>query len=284
MPNRPSPPPSWRPPARRRRSGCRLAGRRPGRTPRACSCSASSPAASSSSARDSRSSDVAAEGIRPGQAVGGHQRPRDPRAATPARRWLQAAVDRVQVLLDDPQRQVVVALGREHVAQPGDVVAAELAVARRRALGLDQPLRLEEPDLRDGDVREVRPELGQHLTDAHERPRGADAAPAAPTAPPPHQSARSPAVAAARKTRRNLPICTSSPPASGGVVDALAVEVGAVEAADVADGEGGAVADELGVPAGDRDVVEEDVALGVAADGREVGVEQEAAAGVRPAA
>ena len=86
--------------------------------------------------------------------------------------------------------------------------------------------------------------------------------------------------APARNTRRYLPICTSSPPASAGGVDALAVEVGAVEAADVADDEAAALADELRVPAGHGHVVEEDVALRVAAGGRDVGVEQEAAAGV----
>src|SRR6185369_5191568 len=50
-----------------------------------------------------------------------------------------------------------------------------------------------------------------------------------------------------------------------GRVDALAVEVGAVEAADVPHGEALGVrrAQELGMPAGDCHVVEEDVALRV---------------------
>src|SRR5919199_2090209 len=47
-------------------------------------------------------------------------------------------------------------------------------------------------------------------------------------------------------------------------LDPDAVEEGAVQAAEVLDLERGAVAEELGVPPGDRDVVEEDVARRVA--------------------
>src|SRR5947209_58972 len=50
--------------------------------------------------------------------------------------------------------------------------------------------------------------------------------------------------------------------AQGGGLDALAVDVGAVEAADVADGERAALAVELGVAPGHGHVVEEDVAVG----------------------
>ena len=50
------------------------------------------------------------------------------------------------------------------------------------------------------------------------------------------------------------------------LLDPLTVDVGAVQAADVADGEHpAAVPAELHVPAGDGDVVEEDVALRMAA-------------------
>ena len=52
--------------------------------------------------------------------------------------------------------QEVVALLGEDPAQPGDVVVVELPVARRRALGVEQPLALEEADLRDRDVGELR--------------------------------------------------------------------------------------------------------------------------------
>src|SRR3954447_24774675 len=66
----------------------------------------------------------------------------------------------------------------------------------------------------------------------------------------------------------------------GGDVDRLAVDVGAVQAADVVHGEAAALAVELHVPPADGDVVQEDVAVGVPAGGGDLLVEQEAAAGV----
>src|SRR3954471_24166469 len=65
----------------------------------------------------------------------------------------------------------------------------------------------------------------------------------------------------------------------GGDVDRLAVDVGAVEAAHVVHGEAAALAVELHVPAADRHVVEEDVAVGVPAGRGHVLGEQEAAGG-----
>src|SRR5690606_35154535 len=67
------------------------------------------------------------------------------------------------------------------------------------------------------------------------------------------------------------------------LLDALAVHIRAVEAAHVAHRElAAAVAVELDVTARDRDVVEEDVALGMAAGGGQVLVEPVAAALVGP--
>ena len=57
-------------------------------------------------------------------------------------------------------------------------------------------------------------------------------------------------------------------------VDPVAVHVGAVEAAHVADRERLAAAVELRVAAGDRDVVEEDLAVGVATGLDDVRVEE----------
>src|SRR5690348_916304 len=48
--------------------------------------------------------------------------------------------------------------------------------------------------------------------------------------------------------------------------DPLSIEVGAVETADVVDGEGGAIVVHLGMPAGHGDVIEKDVAVRVTAD------------------
>src|SRR5450755_2547398 len=59
-----------------------------------------------------------------------------------------------------------------------------------------------------------------------------------------------------------------------GLVDAFAADVGAVQAAAVAQGEAGVGAQEFGVLAGDGDVVQEDVAAGVAAGGDAVLGEQ----------
>jgi hypothetical protein len=67
------------------------------------------------------------------------------------------------------------------------------------------------------------------------------------------------------------------------VLHPLPVQVGAVQGADVVDGEAVGAAADLGVAARDGDVVEEDVALGVAPGGHRLLVEQEAAAGVGPA-
>src|SRR5579862_4342675 len=67
------------------------------------------------------------------------------------------------------------------------------------------------------------------------------------------------------------------------LLDALPVDVGAIEAAHVADGELGAPPVELRVPPGDRHVVEEDVTVRVPARGGQVAVEPEPAAGVGPA-
>src|SRR4051794_9275470 len=64
-------------------------------------------------------------------------------------------------------------------------------------------------------------------------------------------------------------------------LDALPVEVGAVEAPHVSYDEAAALAEELRVPAGDGHVVEEDVAVGVTSRGGDVGVEQEARSRVR---
>src|SRR5690606_10220019 len=90
-----------------------------------------------------------------------------------------------------------------------DVLVREPAVPGRAALRLDEPGALEEPDLGDGDVRELALELGEHLPDAHERPYGLRAH------DPPSSPIHCPPGPRVRNTRRNLPICTSSPLASG---------------------------------------------------------------------
>ena len=193
-----------------------------------------------------------------------------------------------QLLPDHPQRQILVALGGQHEPQPVRRRPRVLAVAGGGALRLDQPLGLEEPQLRDGRVGELGAQVGQHLADAHQRSRaGRGRCPGLAVAAAPGDVTRRPSPSGrgpAMNTSRNLPICTSSPLLQRRRLDPFAVDVGAVEAPDVADGERAAVAVELGVPAGDGHVVEEDVTVRVPAAGRHVVVEQEPGAGVRAAA
>src|SRR6478735_5361103 len=118
------------------------------------------------------------------------------------RRRLEAAVDRIEVLADHLEREVVVTLHREDVAEPVHVVAGELPVAGRGPLRVDQSLVLEEPDLGDRDPREVRPELAEHLPDVESRPRRGRSRG--------HGQTPWPAWLA-KNTRRYLPIWTSSP-------------------------------------------------------------------------
>ena len=73
-------------------------------------------------------------------------------------RWLADGVVELavgQAVADHLEGQEVLPLLAQHPAQPLDVVVEELAVARGRALGVDQALALEEADLRDGDVGEL---------------------------------------------------------------------------------------------------------------------------------
>ncbi len=111
----------------------------------------------------------------------------------------------VEALLDDLQRQEVLALLPEDPAQARDVDAVELPVAGRGALGLDQPLALQEPDLRDRDVGELVLEVREHLADRPVAllPRGdvraGRFAHGAPSASPP-----------STKVRTNRPTCSSA--------------------------------------------------------------------------
>ena len=147
--------------------------------------------------------------------------PRGPDVGTSRRRTV------VQAVLDHLEGQEVLPLLAQHPAQALHVVLVELAVARRRALRVDQALALEEPDLGDGDVGELLAEQGQHVPDRQVR-AGAHAPAAraamAVTRPPPPG-----------RRSLNFPIWTSSPAGQHGFFDALPVHVGAVERPDVAD-------------------------------------------------
>ena len=85
--------------------------------------------------------------------------------------WLRGhGADRVEIArleacLDDLERQEVVTLLSEYPAEPSDVGVVELPIPGRRALGHDQPLRLQEADLRDRHVGEFGLQQREHLAD-----------------------------------------------------------------------------------------------------------------------
>src|ERR1700683_2724707 len=148
----------------------------------------------------------------PAEHGGGRRGPGGVPLGAPPRRGTslhRAPRRRQQPLLDHPERQVLVTLGRQDVPEPLHVGLVEPAVVGRRAGRLDQPLRLQKPDLGHADVRKLRAKTGDHLADAEVRASRLCAHP--PTcAPPPPCSACE--YGPSRNTRRNLPTCTSSPP------------------------------------------------------------------------
>ena len=73
----------------------------------------------------------------------------------------------LQALLDDFERQVLVALHPQDRAQAIDVVVVELAVSGRSPFRVDQPLAFQEPDLGDGDVPELGLEHDENFADRH---------------------------------------------------------------------------------------------------------------------
>ena len=70
-----------------------------------------------------------------------------------------------ETALDDLEGQEVLPLLAQYPAQPVDVFLVELSVAGRRSLGVEETLALQEPDLRDGDVRKLTLQQGQHVPD-----------------------------------------------------------------------------------------------------------------------
>src|SRR5690606_7519069 len=77
-----------------------------------------------------------------------------------------------ELLPDHAQRQVLVPLLAQHEPQPLEVGRAVLAVPPGRPPRLDQALLLEEAQLGRRQRREVGPEVGEHVRDAHGRLAG----------------------------------------------------------------------------------------------------------------
>ena len=120
---------------------------------------------------------VDGSGVDPGSGVRAPGDP-GPRAAVAATRCplpspataSSGVVLLLEAPLDDLQGQEVLALLAQDPAQTLDVVVVELAVSRRRPLGVDEALALEEPDLRDGHVGELLAQQGEHVPDRQVRP------------------------------------------------------------------------------------------------------------------
>jgi hypothetical protein len=103
--------------------------------------------------------------VRARRAIGEHDTGNRGTAAVGRR--LEAPVHGVEVLLDHLQRQVVLPLHPDDVAQPLHVLGGVLPVAGRSPLRLHEALGLEEADLRllDVRVRELGTQVGQRLAD-----------------------------------------------------------------------------------------------------------------------
>ena len=157
-----------------------------------------------------------------------------------------------ELLTDHAQRQELVALHAQDRLQPFDVVLAEQPVAALRPPRREQALVLEVADLGDRDVRELGLEPPADRADREQSLRGLGAV----------EPSR------VRKVSRYLPIWSSSPSSSSADLDALAVDEGAVQAALVLDEPAAVALHEHRVLARDGDVVEEDPAVGRAADRR----------------
>src|SRR5690606_18487721 len=68
--------------------------------------------------------------------------------------------------LDDLEGEEVVTLLLEDETETGEILSAELAIPGRGSIRVDQALALEEPDLGDGDVRELVSQEVDRLPDA----------------------------------------------------------------------------------------------------------------------
>ncbi len=91
-----------------------------------------------------------------------------PLTAQRRQRYGLTALHDLQVFPDHLQRQIVVPLHPQDVTEALDVVGAELAVPRGGPLRLDEPLRLQETDLGDGDFGKLVAQHVQHRADAHQ--------------------------------------------------------------------------------------------------------------------
>jgi hypothetical protein len=87
------------------------------------------------------------------------------------RAWFDvAAATGVEASFYDLEGQEVLTLLAKHPSQALHVVVVELPVPRRGPLRIDQPLALQEADLRDGHVGELRLEQAEDIADGQVAP------------------------------------------------------------------------------------------------------------------
>jgi hypothetical protein len=205
-----------------------------------------------------------------------------PRPLHDRRRQLRRAarrLERVEVLADDLERQVLIALQRERDADPLEVGGGELAVPGCGAHRVDDPLLLEEAEL------EARTSGNSGVRRASTWPMLSSPVGAGARRPTPPSGVRLREIhGRGEEVQPELADAHLVAVVERAAVDALAVDVGAVQRALIDDLERRAGADDLGVPTGDGDVVEEDVRLGVPADRGDRRVEQVAGARERAGA
>jgi len=167
---------------------------------------------------------------------------------------------------DDLEREEVLSLLAKDPAEALDVVVVELAIAGWCSLGVDQPLALQEANLGDRHVWELIAQQSEHLADGKMSSLS---------------HAESTALHLMEEHQSELAYLEFIPAVELGLLNALPVEIRAIETTDIVDGECGSVVVHLGVTAGNGDVVEEDVAVGVTADAGLAWREGEAGPGVR---
>ena len=164
---------------------------------------------------------------------------------------------RVELVLDHAQRQELLALHAQNRLQALEIVLAEQPIPALRAPRRHQPLVLEVADLRDRDVGELLEEPPHDLSDP-EQLLALRLAAGSVVIGAPH----------AMNVIRYLPICSSSPSASG--ADSMRLRFTNVPFSDPWSSTTitAVTLDQHGVIAGNGDVVEEDLAVGRAADAR----------------
>ncbi|SKV31125.1 Uncharacterised protein [Mycobacteroides abscessus subsp. abscessus] len=101
----------------------------------------------------------------------------------------------------------MIALGGQNEAEPFGVIGRKPAIPRRATRRGNQSLRFQKSNLRDRDVRKLRTQQVEYRPDRH----SGESRPVGSCHWPPEAESSPADFGPVRKTRRNFPICTSSP-------------------------------------------------------------------------